>query len=271
MAEALPLQGLTFLNTRDARGAPALTQMLAELGAEVVECPTIEFVPPASWTPFDSRLEQITKDDWVVFTSANAVRATMERIWELNRPPAVLGRGRLAAIGRSTKNALERHKLTVELMPRIAQQEALLDALLSALRRSDKVWIPRAQEARELLVDGLRTAGYPVTVTPVYRTVMPRDGLGRARDALLAGRIDWMLFTSTSTVTNFFELLDEATRTALAQRWPRVACIGAVTAEAVRDQGLAVAVVPSRQDLEGMLAAVVDTVQGGGTTPRPRA
>ena len=62
-----------------------------------------------------------------------------------------------------------------------------------------------------------------------------------------------------------------ATRTALAQRWPRVACIGAVTAEAVRDQGLAVAVVPSRQDLEGMLAAVVDTVQGGGTTPRPRA
>ncbi|HEX9843144.1 MAG TPA: uroporphyrinogen-III synthase, partial [bacterium] len=119
MTEAEPLRGLTFLNTRDARGAATLTQMLAELGAEVVECPTIQFIAPESWVPFDSRLEQLTEDDWVVFTSANAVRATLERLWELNRPPAVLGRGHLAVIGRGTKNALERHKLSVALMPGI--------------------------------------------------------------------------------------------------------------------------------------------------------
>jgi uroporphyrinogen III methyltransferase / synthase len=264
MTDAAALDGLTFLNTRDARGAPALTQMLAELGAQVVECPTIELIAPASWQPFDARLEQLTEDDWVVFTSANAVRATLERIWELNRPPGVLGRGHLAVIGPSTRAALERHKLRVELMPGIAQQEVLLEVLLDALRRTDRVWIPRAQEARELLEEGLRAAGYPVLVTPVYRTVMPRGGLGRAREALLAGRIDWILFTSTSTVTNFFELLDDATRAALGQRWPRVACIGAVTAQAVREQGLPVAVVPTRQDLEGMLAAVVEWVQTGG-------
>jgi uroporphyrinogen-III synthase len=265
MTEAEPLRGLTFLNTRDARGAATLTQMLAELGAEVVECPTIQFIAPESWVPFDSRLEQLTEDDWVVFTSANAVRATLERLWELNRPPAVLGRGHLAVIGRGTKNALERHKLSVALMPGIAQQEALLEVLLKALRRSDKLWVPRALEAREALVEGLRAAGYPVTVTPVYRTIVPPGGLGKAREALLAGRIDWMLFTSTSTVNHFFELLDDETRAALGNRWPRIACIGAVTAETVRDQGLPVAVVPARQDLEGMLAAVVETVQAGGT------
>jgi uroporphyrinogen-III synthase len=264
VAETAPLHGLTFLNTRDKRGAAALTQMLGELGADALECPTIEFIAPESWVPFDSRLEQITEDDWIVFTSANAVRATLERIWELNRPPAVLGRGHLAVIGRGTKNALERHKLRVDLMPGIAQQEALLEVLLKTLRRSDKVWVPRAQEAREVLVEGLRAGGWPVTLTPVYRTVVPQGGLGKAREALLGGRIDWILFASTSSVNHFFELLDEETRKALGTRWPRIACIGAVTAEAVRDQGLPVTVVPARQDLEGMLAAVAEYVQTGG-------
>lgn len=264
MAEAPPLQGLTFLNTRDARNAGELTQQLAELGAEVVECPTIEFVPPESWAPFDQRLEQVTEDDWIVFTSANAVRATLERIWELNRPPGVLGRGHLAVIGRGTKAALERQHLTVELMPGVAQQEALLEVLLKALRRSDKVWIPRAVDAREVLVEGLRQAGVPVTVTPVYRTVMPKGGLGAAREPLLAGRIDWILFTSTSTANHFFELLEADGATDVLHRWPRVACIGAVTAEAVRERGLPVTVVPARQDLSGMLEAIVAHVRGGG-------
>ena len=264
MAEETPLQGLTFLNTRDARGAPALTVALQELGAQVVPCPTIELVPPASWQPFDARLEQLTPDDWIVFTSANAVRATMERLWELNRPPAVLNRGHVAAIGGGTRDALDRHKVTVDVIPTVAQQEALLEALLARLERKSRVWIPRARDAREVLEQGLRAAGVPVQITPVYRTVVPAGGLGPAREALLAGRIDWILFTSTSTVNHFFELLDAEAGETLGQHWPRVACIGAVTAEAVREHGLPVAVVASRQDLEGMLEAVVADVRGGG-------
>lgn len=264
MAETPPLQGLTFLNTRDVRNAAALTLLLIEQGADVVECPTIEFVPPESWVPFDSRLEQLTDDDWIVFTSANAVRATLERVWELNRPPAVLGRGHIAVIGPGTRHALEREKLAVELMPGIAQQEALLEVMRKTLRPKDRVWIPRAQDAREILVQGLRAEGYQVTVTPVYRTVMPSGGLGKAREPLLAGRIDWVLFTSTSTARHFFDLLDDEARAKLAQRWPRIACIGAVTADAVREQGLPVSVVAARQDLNGMVDAVVEFVSGGG-------
>lgn len=266
MDESTPLQGLTFLNTRDARSAGSLTDMLTERGAQVVECPTIEFIAPASWQAFDTRVAQATHDDWVVFTSANAVTATMERLWELNRPPATLSRGRIAAIGLGTANLLRSYKLEVDLMPGVAQQEMLLETLLAALKRSDKVWIPRAQDAREVLVDGLRAEGYQVLVTPVYRTVMPKAGLRPALDALGAGRIDWIVFSSPSTVNHFFQLLDEEARTRLAHRWPQVACIGAVTAEAARDQGLPVAVLPARQDLEGMVAAIADYVTGASSS-----
>lgn len=269
MDAATPLQGLTFLNTRDARSAGQLSEKLDDLGGRVVACPTIEFIAPSSWVPFDGRLEAITTDDWIVFTSANAVRATFERLWELNKPLGVLTRARIAVIGQGTANVLATHNIAVSLMPGVAQQEALLHVLLGVLRRSDKVWIPRAQDAREVLVEGLRAEGVSVAITPVYRTVMPKDGLGAALDELRAGRVDWMLFTSTSTVRHFFELLDNETLATLENRWPQVACIGAVTAKAAEAYGLPVTVVPVRQDLNGMIDALVAKVTGHAPPPPP--
>ena len=133
------------------------------------------------------------------------------------------------------------------------------------LGRRRGVHVPRAQVARDVLERGLRGAGYEVVVTPVYQTIPPRAGIKPAEDNLRAGRIDWMLFTSPSTVINFFELLDEEARTELEHRWPNAACIGAVTAESAREYGLEVQVVPARQDLTGMVEAVAAYVTQGGT------
>jgi len=262
MAAATPLHGLTFLNTREARSAPMLTAPLVELGAEVIECPTIALVAPPSWAPFDNRLARITGDDWIVFSSANAVRATLHRIWDLNQPMGVLKRARLACIGKATAAALEDEGLHPDVVPEAYQQEALLAALLKVVNRRDKVWIPRAQEAREHMENGLRAEGIEVTVTPVYRTVKPPGGLAPAREALLASRVDWLTFTSTSTVAHFVDLMDDKLYTHMRTRWPKVACIGAVTAQSAQRHGLPVTVVPVRQDVSGMVAAIVAHVTG---------
>jgi uroporphyrinogen-III synthase len=103
-----------------------------------------------------------------------------------------------------------------------------------------------------------------VDATPVYRTVPAAEGLGPVRAPLLAGAVDWLLFTSSSTVTHFLALLDDAARAALARQPPRIACIGAVTAATAREGGLAVTVVPAQQDLDGLVRAVLDYVQAGG-------
>lgn len=263
------LAGLTFLNTRETGSAAALAEPLQERGATVLPAPAIAFMPPEDWAPFDNRLEALTRDDWIVLSSATAVRFMLERMFELNRHPGTLNEARIAAIGTGTHEALREAELRVDLVPRRYQQEALLEALLRRLQREDKVWLPRAAEARDLLPDGLRNAGWPVTVTKVYRTVRPADGLpDKASQALKAGQVDWILFTSSSTVTNFLDMLDDSLWPVLEGAWPHIGCIGEVTAETARRAGLPVAAVPERQSLDGLVAEVEHVVLHGAARGR---
>lgn len=263
-AESAPggLSGLTFLNTREAVAARELTERLQALGADVLECPMLAFVPPESWTPFDSRVAELRAEDWVAFTSATAVHFTLERLGALGKPAEFLAGAHLAAVGGSTAAALEARGLAVELIPERFQAEELLAALLEQLPSGGRVWLPRAEAAREVLVEGLENAGVQVEVTPVYRTVMPPEGLGRAEEALQSGRLDWIIFTSSSTVNHLIRLLSEAGAKPLADTGAKIACLGSITAETVRQHGLTVSVQPGRHDLDGLVAAVVAHVSG---------
>lgn len=262
------LRGLTFLNPRAAEDAAALTQALLAHGATVIEQPMIEFAPPVSWAAFDRRLAELAPGDWIAFTSATAVRFTLRRLRMLGREPLSLAVARLAAVGPGTAAALEEAGLAVAVTPeKTYQGEGLLAALKEQVRPGDRVWLPRAEEGREALAEGLRQLGAQVAVTPVYRTADPSQGLGRALEAIRNRRVDWLVFTSPSTAVNFFKLLPEDLRPLvlrgdLAHPPPRVACLGAVTAWGARELGFRVHVVPQQQDIPGLVAAIVEMVQG---------
>jgi uroporphyrinogen-III synthase len=256
-----PLNGLRILNTREAGAAAELTSRLEALGAKVLECPMLAFAPPESWEPFDTRLGELRPEDWVAFTSATAVRFTMERLASLGVPAQKLAGAHLAAIGSATATALEAQGLTVDLLPEQFQSEGLLKDLLEQLPRGGRVWLPRAAEAREALVEGLERAGIEVAVTPVYTTIMPSTGLGEAKAAMDSGGLDWIIFTSSSTVTHLIRMLSETDSETLDTMGVKIACLGSVTAETARQHGLPVSVVPTRQDLDGLLAALVGYIQ----------
>jgi uroporphyrinogen-III synthase len=76
---ALPLAGRRVLVTRAAHQAGKLSEGLRALGVEPVEVPVLEIRPPASFEPFDAALRQLDSYDWLILTSANAVRALVER------------------------------------------------------------------------------------------------------------------------------------------------------------------------------------------------
>jgi uroporphyrinogen-III synthase len=262
------LRGLTFLNPREASDAAPLTEALSAHGATVIERPMIAFVPPASWEEFDRRLAALSAQDWIAFTSATAVRFTLRRLHMLRRTADDLGVARIAAVGSGTAAAVEAAELAVAVTPeKTYQGEGLLSALRERLQPGDRVWLPRAEEGRDTLADGLRAQGVEVTVTAVYRTVAPADGLGPALDALEAGRMDWLIFTSPSTAVNFFRMLPDELRPAVVRGDPehpppKVACLGSVSAWAARELGFRVHVVPQRQDLPGLVEAIVAMVQG---------
>src|SRR6185369_12849365 len=96
---------------------------LEELGAEVLELPAIEITPLAFTVP------DLAGYDWLVFTSANGVRAFFhDGLTPAGLDARALAGVRLAAIGPGTAKALARHGLRADLVPERFVAESLLAA-----------------------------------------------------------------------------------------------------------------------------------------------
>ncbi len=264
-----PLRGLRVLNTRAVDTAAALSEPLRTLGATVVELPLLAFAPPADWGAVERRWLSLQPGDWVVFTSATAVRCLLAHVAAQGGAMAVLNAAQVAAIGPGTAEALHQADISVALVPARYQAEDLLAALLHALPPAARVWVPRADQARDVIPDGLAAAGHSVCVTAVYRTVPAPVDAPALRRLWRDGGLDWILFTSSSAVRYFVDALTADGETlATSPAHPGVACLGAVTAQTARQAGLTVQVQPEAQELAGLVAALVAYVAtpGAGET-----
>jgi uroporphyrinogen III methyltransferase / synthase len=240
--------------TRAHAQAGALRGLLEAEGAEVLEFPTIRMVPPRDYRPVDRAIARLAEYQWIVFTSQNGVSALWDRMLALGRDARSLGEARLAAIGPGTARALSAQGLRADLAPLEFRAEGLVEAFAHQEMRGTRVLIPRAETARSILPDGLRSLGAVVDVVPVYRIDLARDQDPHIRRRLLAGRVDAVTFTSSSTVRNFVELLRGEAPRALGRAV--VACIGPVTAATVREYGLRVDVVAETYTIPGLVASL---------------
>jgi uroporphyrinogen-III synthase len=241
--------------TRAAQQSGGLRERLEQQGAEVLLLPTIEIVPPESYAPLDDALRQARDFDWLVVTSANAVRAIDERVAELAVPIASLAHLRCAAVGPSTADALRSMGLAVDVVPERYVGEALADALKDRVR-GQCVLLVRAAVARDVVPAALRAVGAEVAIVDAYRTVVPADAVARARAVFRDEPLpDAVLFTSGSTVWHLLDVLREA---ALAFP-PQVACvsIGPVTSAALREAEFAVAAEAETASLDALVSACV--------------
>lgn len=240
--------------TRARSQAGPLRELLEREGAEVIDFPTIRLLPPADFAPVDRAIMRLGEYRWIIFTSRNGVAAFTDRMWALGRNPKTLRGVRLAAIGPGTAGELEARGLQVDLAPEEFRAESLVAAFARQDLRGARVLIPRAEEARSVLPEGLRQCGAAVDVVVVYRTVLERDHSPAVRRRLLSGTVDAVTFTSSSTVRNFVELLGPDASRAL--RRVLVACIGPVTAATARASGLDVGVIAETYTIPGLVAAL---------------
>ncbi len=248
-----PLSGLRVLVTRTRDQASKLAEGLRALGAEPVECATIETAEPDDWAPLDRAIAAIGGYQWVVFTSANGVEAFFRRLARAGRDARALAGARLAAIGPATAEALAAHGLTADLVPGEYVAEALSEALgdVGGLR----MLLPRADIARPALAEQLRAAGALVDEAVAYRTVAPAGLETTLRQALDGA--DVVTFTSSSTARHLVAALTPG-EAARALAGVAVACIGPVTADTVRELGLTPAVVAEEYTVDGLLKALVE-------------
>ncbi len=241
--------------TRAERQSGGLQSLLEREGAEVLLLPTIETAPPTSYAPLDEALTKAAEFDWLVVTSANAVRAIAERLAHLGFNARALAHLRVAVIGSATAAALEPLQLKADLIPERAVGEALA-AALAPLVRGKRVLLVRAAAARDVVPETLAAAGGHVTIADAYRTVIPEDAGRRAR-ALFANEAlpNAIVFTSGSTVTHLVAVLEQE-QLALSSD---IACIsiGPITSAALRDAGLRVTAEAESANLESLVAVCV--------------
>jgi len=236
MSAAQPLAGRRILVTRARHQAGQLSAQLAELGAEVIEIPAIQIVPPESWEPLYTALRHAKQYQWLVVTSVNTVRSITERLTALELPVSNLKHLKVAAIGSATARALNEAGLSVSVTPEEYVAESLIASIGDQMRGS-RVLIARAAVARDVIPESLARAGAEVDVVEAYRNVIPEDSIQRIAEVCAPGRRppDAATFTSSSTVANFFHLL----RAAGLER-PRemlAVSIGPITSQTLRDHG----------------------------------
>ncbi len=256
--ETRPLFGKRILVTRAQEQARELSVLLAEQGAEPVECPTIRLVAPESWRELDEAIAQLRRYHWVIFTSVNGVRPFMERLRQRGQDARALAGLRLCCIGPRTAQELSAYGLRADLVPSDYQAEGVIDAMKTAGVAGQRVLIPRAAVAREILPEQLRAMGAEVRVVTAYRTVLPSvEADHLMKDELRRQAIHVITFTSSSTVRNFRRLFDSREEMTKLIGDAAVACIGPITAKTAVEQGVPVTITAAKNTIPALVQAIV--------------
>ena len=253
----LPLAGRRIVITRPRAQAGEFVGLIERLGGRVVEFPTIEIVPPASYAPLDRAIREIKKYQWIIFTSVNGVKHFWKRFIGLKRRASDLRGIRIAAIGPRTAKELESLGLAVDLLPRQYRAEAIAEKLGSGRAQGKRVLLPRAAEARDVLPLTLKRWGATVDVVEAYRTVAAGGNAATLRSMLRRKEIDVVTFTSSSTVNYFAALFPEDDAPDLLQNC-LVACIGPITRETAERLGIRVDVVAGEFTIPGLMRVIVE-------------
>lgn len=256
-----PFAGRRIVVTRARKQAGGLAQRIEALGGVVIEFPTIEIQAPASFAALDRAVQHIEVYPWIIFTSVNSVAPFLERLKIAGKSLAELGKAQVAAIGSETAKQLAAAGVAVAVVPSRYQAEGLLESLNAAALAGQRVLIPCAAKARDVLPETLRQWGATVDVVEAYRTVAPAFDAAAMRQRLERGDIDMVTFTSSSTVSNFVRLCGGGSLASIAGT-AALASIGPVTAKSIEELGGQVTVMAQQSTIDGLIGAMIEYFSG---------
>ncbi|SHN68761.1 uroporphyrinogen-III C-methyltransferase [Desulfovibrio litoralis] len=253
--EKRPLFGKSVVVTRAREQASGLAHSLTELGAEVIQFPTIEITRLADYSAVHNAINKLDSYDWVVFTSVNGVKHFWHELRSLGKDARAFKNARLAAIGPATADALIEKGLVPDFVPESYVAEGVVEGLTKLGMGNKKILIPRALVAREVLPEELIKAGATVEILPVYET---KPGAAKKEAVLKAienKELDCITFGSSSTVDNFFSLVSPE----LLKKHPEIklASIGPITGKTLEKYGVQVAIEGKEFTIPALVEAIV--------------
>jgi len=258
--EKRPLFGQRIVVTRRSEQAGGFAQRLAELGADVLEVPTIKITRPTETDAIVDALLGLNAYDWLVFTSVNGVTAFFEIFFRRFQDLRDIGGVRIAAVGPATAAKLRELHLQVDLTP----NEFTGKKIAAAFEKFEtienlKMCLLRAEVATPDLPKALEELGAIVDDIAIYKTVAETEDPAGAGATLLESGAEWITFTSGSTVEHFSGRFDLPK---LLKKFPQIklASIGPETSKAIRALGLEPALEAKEHTTEGLLAALLKAI-----------
>jgi uroporphyrinogen III methyltransferase/synthase len=255
--ERLPLFGRRIVVTRTREQASQLSRQLLELGAEVLEIPTIRIEPPTKREEIVDALLEINAYDWLVFTSPNGVSKFFEYFFKRFHDMRDIGGARIAAVGPATANKLKELHLQVDLMP----DEALAANIAEAFTEFEsienlKICLLRAEVASRELPESLEALGAIVDDVACYKTVPESEDPTGAATRFAENGADWITFTSSSTVQHFHTRFDLP---ATLKKFPqmKIASIGPETSKSLAELGVKPHLEAKQHTTDGLVEALL--------------
>ena len=247
---------MKILITRPRTQADEFAEKLRSAGFEPIFFPVIEIQPIENNLALERALEKLDCYEWVVFTSVNAVDVVFGRL-----SPSPFGRGargegvRVAAIGPKTAEALRKHNIEPDFVP----EEYIAEAILPGLGDVNGKWVllPRAEIARKALPEAIASAGGIAHEIAVYKT-LPAQPEPEGLEALKSG-VDVITLTSSSTVQNFVAICKQNGFDPLnLPNDPLFACIGPITEQTAKEEGLVNMVVAKEYTTDGLMEVIAN-------------
>lgn len=247
-----PLFGRTVVVTRPARRGGTLGDRLRELGAQVISFPCIE-TTPANLPQVCDVLERLASYGWLVLTSPQGVESLFQALDQLGKDVRLLAPVKIAVIGTGTAKALEARGLRADYMPEQYDGVHLAKGLIPHIQPGERLLLLRAQAGTPEVTKILEQSSIDFDDIPCYTTQTLCPENREETEALLRkGKVDWVTFTSASTVEGFAACIPQA------DRYPfTAACIGASSQKAAGEKGYA-AIQAQNATIDYLLAAILE-------------
>lgn len=248
--EKKPLLGKNLVITREETAAASTIKKLEEMGANVISFPTIKIATIEPNLRLDKAIENISLYSYIVFTSVNGVRVFFDKYFKLGKDIRDMAGIKIAAVGTKTQDAIEKYGIRVDLVPAKFVGEELIEKLVPVLKATDNVLIPRAKIARDILVDQLKKISN-VEEIEIYDTLKTESSKDDILDTLRELDEYDLLFTSSSTFTNFKEILEENATEIFGNG--KIISIGPITTDTIVEAGYKVDREAEEYTIDGLI------------------
>lgn len=227
-----PLFGCGVAVTRHESSFGVLSEKLRTLGARVYDYPCMETVEIEENPALDNAIDRLSDYRYLVFTSKIGVDIFFNRLKKRRLDFRTLASLKIAVVGSRTAAAIEAYGLIADYVPPVFDSVHLAEGLAELADPNEKLLICRAAKGTPDLIEILERYGVEYEDVPLYQTIYKKEKCSEFEKLLLEGKVDFVTFTSKSTVEGFVNSVDIDFSTV------KGVCIGRQTATEAEKYGI---------------------------------